>query len=145
MHPVSVEHHRGFFLSRVLSVLWSFPAVCFTLTLVTDITYWRTTNLIWAEASSWLLFAGMIVGVIASAIWLIAAIAHAIPRNWSLGCIGLVVLLLGLFNSLIHAGDGWTAIVPWGLVVSALTVILLLVGFLVPVRQPVHPRERRLA
>jgi uncharacterized membrane protein len=39
----------------------------------------------------------------------------------------VAVLLLALVNSLIHAGDGWTAVVPWGLVLSAVTVLVLIV------------------
>ena len=30
-------------------------------------------------------------------------------------------------NSLVHAGDGWTAIVPYGLALSAVNVILIFV------------------
>ncbi len=37
----------------------------------------------------------------------------------------VVVLGLAFLNSLVHAGDGWTAVVPYGLVLSALTVLLV--------------------
>jgi uncharacterized membrane protein len=43
----------------------------------------------------------------------------------------LIVVVLAFFNSLVHAGDGWTAVVPWGLALSALTVVaMLLTGWL---------------
>jgi len=37
----------------------------------------------------------------------------------------LVVIVLAFLNSLVHAGDGWTAVVPWGLVLSAATVVVM--------------------
>jgi uncharacterized membrane protein len=36
-------------------------------------------------------------------------------------------LVLAFFNNLVHANDGWTSVVPWGLTLSALTVALMLV------------------
>ncbi len=42
-----------------------------------------------------------------------------------------VVLILALFNNLVHSRDGWTGVVPTGLTLSALTFLLMLVtGFL---------------
>ena len=38
----------------------------------------------------------------------------------------IVVLALALLNSLVHAGDGWTAVVPWGLALSAVTVVVMM-------------------
>jgi uncharacterized membrane protein len=38
----------------------------------------------------------------------------------------VVVLLLGLTNALVHAGDGWTAVVPYGLALSAATVVVMI-------------------
>ena len=38
----------------------------------------------------------------------------------------LAVLLLALLNSFIHAGDGWTAIVPYGLITSAVTLLAMI-------------------
>ena len=36
------------------------------------------------------------------------------------------VLILAFLNNLVHAADGWTAVVPYGLVLSGLTVLLML-------------------
>jgi len=38
----------------------------------------------------------------------------------------VVVLVLALFNSFVHSRDAWTSVVPSGLILSALTVIVLL-------------------
>jgi uncharacterized membrane protein len=37
------------------------------------------------------------------------------------------VLILAFFNNLVHTADGWTAVMPWGLTLSALTVLVMLV------------------
>jgi uncharacterized membrane protein len=104
----------------------SFPIVCFTLALLTDIAYWRTSFLMWHDFSSWLLFAGLVGGAIALIAGLIGLLlrSHILPWYYWLGV--LVVLALALLNSLIHAGDGWTAIVPGGLALSAVTVVVML-------------------
>ena len=36
------------------------------------------------------------------------------------------MLALASLNSLVHAGDGWTAVVPYGLILSAVTVIVVI-------------------
>jgi uncharacterized membrane protein len=37
-------------------------AACFFGTLVTDVAYWRTANVVWADFSDWLVTAGVIAG-----------------------------------------------------------------------------------
>jgi len=37
----------------------------------------------------------------------------------------LVVLIVALFNALIHSRDAWTSVVPQGLALSAITVVLM--------------------
>jgi uncharacterized membrane protein len=114
------------------SMLVQFPIVCFTLTLLTDIAYWRTANLMWQYFSSWLLFAGLIFGALAA----LAGIADFMFRStirarrpaWPHAIGSLIVLALALLNSLVHAGDGWAAIVPWGLMLSVVTVVIMLVS-----------------
>jgi uncharacterized membrane protein len=39
----------------------------------------------------------------------------------------LIVLVLAIANSFVHAGDGWTAVVPNGLILSAVTFLFVLV------------------
>jgi len=114
------------------SMLAQFPNVCFTLTLLTDIVYWRTSYLMWQEFSSWLLLAGLVSGALALLAGLIDFLFHsavrAPPPAWPHAAGGVVVLALAFLNSLVHAGDGWTAVVPWGLVLSVATVVVMLVS-----------------
>jgi uncharacterized membrane protein len=116
---------RAGFPLRILFVPFAF--VCFTLTLLTDIAYWQTSFLMWANFSAWLLFAGLVFGGIGLLAGLIDMLRRS-TRIWGPGwaaALGYVVMLaFALLNSFVHAGDGWTSIVPMGLVLSAITVIL---------------------
>ena len=38
----------------------------------------------------------------------------------------LIALVLATFNMLIHTRDAWTSVVPWGIVLSAVVVVILL-------------------
>jgi len=113
------------------SMLAQFPIVCFTLTLLTDIAYWRTSHLMWLEFSSWLLLAGLVFGALALVAGLIefffGPAMRTPPPAWPHAVGGVVVLALAFLNSLVHAGDGWTAVVPWGLTLSAVTVVVIIV------------------
>ena len=37
-----------------------------------------------------------------------------------------VVMVLATVNMFVHSGDGWTSVVPWGLVLSAVVVLIFL-------------------
>lgn len=106
------------------------PAVCFTLAILTDIAYWQTANLLWQNFSSWLLFAGLVGGgltavAVAADYFRIRRLYSSVNPYYPLGA--AFVWVTALVNSLIHAGDGWTAVVPWGLTLSILTFVLMLV------------------
>ncbi len=112
------------------SMLVQFPIVCFTLTLFTDIAYWRTANLMWQYFSAWLLFAGLVFGALAVLAGVVDFLFRSVRSSgaaWPHAIGSLIVLALAIVNSLIHARDGWTAVVPWGLALSAATVLIMLV------------------
>jgi uncharacterized membrane protein len=115
----------------VHAALVPFPIVCFTLTLLTDIAYWQTAHLMWQNFSAWLLLAGLVTGGLAALAGAVDLLFRSRVRRmgvaWAHGLGNLVVLLLAVVNSFVHAGDGWTAVVPWGLVLSALTVAVMIV------------------
>lgn len=114
--------------STIQSALVSFPIACFTLTLLTDLAYYATSNLMWQNFSSWLLLAGQIGGGLAVIGWIALQAVHRGKPKWSIVVLNLIVLVTASFNSLVHAGDGWTAIVPWGITLSAITVVLMLIS-----------------
>ena len=110
--------------------LGGFPTAFFTLTLMTDYEYMHTANLMWQYFSIWLIVAALITGGLA----VLAGIGDWVtgPRGrrgfgWHFG-LTIVALLLGLLNAFVHSRDGWTAVVPEGILLSLVVVILLYVG-----------------
>ena len=133
--------HRG---HRLSAIFVPFPFVCFTLAAATDVLFWRTSNVMWQNFSAWLLFAGALFGAVAIVTglfdWLRPSSRLLMPGL--LASIGFIVmLLLALVNSLVHAGDGWTAVVPNGLILSALTVAVMIVTLVLSARRPVVYRR----
>jgi uncharacterized membrane protein len=116
------------------AMLVPFPIVCFTGALLSDITYSNSPQVQWANFSQWLLAFGLIIGVIAAIFGLIDFLSagRERPRIGWIHLIGnAIVLLLALFNNLVHSRDGWTGVVPAGLTLSVLTVLIMIVtGFL---------------
>lgn len=115
------------------NVFAPFPLVCFTLALITDIAFWRTSNLMWQNFSSWLLLGGLVFGAIAILVGVLELVFRARVRvrgaGWAYAFGYLIILCLALINSLVHAGDGWTAVVPNGLILSVATVLLMFLTF----------------
>ncbi len=128
-HPPSTVAVAG---QPIHSMLVQFPVVCFTLALFTDLAYWQTANLMWQNFSSWLLFAGLVFGVLAGIAGVIDFFfrrsVRAYGSSWPHAIGSLIVLALAFVNSLVHAGDGWTAVVPWGLILSAATVVIMIIS-----------------
>jgi uncharacterized membrane protein len=127
-NPRSTVHIGGHPLHVMLVPI---PIVCFMGTLVTDIAYWRSNNLQWANFSDWLLSVGVVFAGLAA----LAGIAdflgdrriRALQPAWIHGLGNALVLILAIFNAFVHSRDGYTSVVPTGLILSALTVLILLV------------------
>lgn len=115
---------------RILRVLASFPIACFTCALLTDIAYVQTTNIMWADFSAWLLAVGMAGGVVAAIAGLVSLAAGRRGRGqrfpWPIVVGSLLVLVIALFNNLVHSRDAWTSVMPAGLALSAATVLAML-------------------
>jgi uncharacterized membrane protein len=107
------------------------PIICFVGTLVTDIVYWQTAAMLWADMSDWLLLVGLIVSVIAVPAGLIDFFGDPRIRElraaWVHAIGNVTVVILAIFNCLIHTRDAYTSVVPSGLILSALIVVILLV------------------
>lgn len=105
--------------------------VCFVGTLITDLIYWQTAAMPWADISAWLLVAGLITSIFAASAGLIDFLGDRrirMLRSAWIHVIGnVVVLILSIFNACIHARDAYTSVVPSGLILSALVVLILLV------------------
>jgi uncharacterized membrane protein len=116
---------RGRPLHRVLV---SFSAAYFVGAFVTDLVYWQMPDVVWERFSIWLITAGLIVAglaIIAYAIDL--ATSRQIDRPAWPRVVGYTLaVVLSLLNALVHSRDGYTAVVPSGLMLSGLVVVVLL-------------------
>jgi uncharacterized membrane protein len=106
------------------------PIACFVGALLTDIAYWATAQMMWADFSAWLLAAGLLIGLIVVILALIAIFSHAPLRRsrlaWIHGVGYLVALILSLLNMFIHSRDAWTSVVPTGITLSILAVLIFI-------------------
>lgn len=127
---------RSGFPIRTLFV--PFPFVCFTLALISDIAYWQTSFLMWHNFSAWLLFAGLVfgaIGLIAGAIDMLRRSTRIWGPGWGAAIFYILMLAFAILNSFVHAGDGWTSIVPYGLALSAITVVLGILAVMLAARR----------
>ena len=119
--PISVARHP------IYAVLLPVPIVCFFGALLTDIAYQGSGgNLIWVNFSSWLIAAGLLFGALAGLVLLIEAIR--LRGGWLQFGLLLAAWIVELVNSFVHARDGWTAVVPLGLILSVVAVVLVLIA-----------------
>lgn len=114
-------------MSPVHTTLLAFPIACFTLTVLTDIAYWQTLNLLWLHFSEWLLLAGLVFGGLELLARLAALLFRKRRPSWLAVFGGIAVMLLAIVNSFVHTADGWTAVVPYGLALSVLTVLAMMI------------------
>jgi uncharacterized membrane protein len=115
----------------ILRILAAFPIAGFCGALVTDIAYAATADMIWADFSAWLLAAALVAGVVAALAGLVDVIVSRrislLWTAWPLVIGGLLALVLGLADNLVHSRDAWTSVVPAGLALSAATVLVTLI------------------
>jgi uncharacterized membrane protein len=106
------------------------PIVCFVGALLTDLAYANSEgNLQYLNFSSWLLTAGLIFCVVAGLLMIIdLARLPQLRTRFGWGAFGLLVIaaIVELINALVHARDGWTAVVPAGLALSVIGSVLIM-------------------
>jgi uncharacterized membrane protein len=111
-------------------MLVPFPIVCFVGVLVTDVVYWRSAQMMWADFSAWLLAIGLLMGGLAAVAGVIDFLGNRLIRAqapaWPHMIGNIVVLLLALLNAFVHTRDAWTSVVPLGLTLSLITVLIML-------------------
>jgi uncharacterized membrane protein len=110
-------------------MLVSFSAAYFSGALVTDLAYWRVPDVLWERFSIWLITAGLIMAGLATVAYVIdLAGRRRIDRPAWPRVVGYALaVLLALINAFVHSRDGYTAIVPTGLMLSGLVIVVLLV------------------
>ena len=97
--------------------------------LVTDLFYWRTVSTQWETFSIWLITAGLLLAFLA-ALTLVTDLLTR--RGLELAPVKFTLFLsaavVGTINAFVHSRDGYTAVVPTGLLLSAITAALLLIA-----------------
>jgi len=109
-------------------ILVSFSAAYFAGALVTDLVYWQTPDVLWERFSIWLIAAGLIMAGLAAIAYVIdLAGGRQIDRpSWPRVVGYALAILLSLVNAFVHSRDGYTAVVPTGLMLSGIVIAVLL-------------------
>ena len=132
-YPLSVANPRStmrIFRQPIHPMLVPIPIGCFAGVLLTDLTYWWSADIMWANFSAWLVSVGVIFGYLAAAFGLIDFLSSRFIRAqspaWPHAIGNVVLLILATLNMFVHSRDAWTSVVPWGLTLSALVVLILM-------------------
>jgi uncharacterized membrane protein len=111
-------------------MLVPFPIACFFGAFMTDLVYWWTDAVQWETFSVWLLTAGMVLAGFAVIAGLIDFVGNrrirALRPAWFHVLGNAIALVLALINAFVHSRDGYTAVIPTGLILSTLVVLILM-------------------
>lgn len=120
----SAKGPRGRPIHEILAL---FSAAYFLGALATDLAYWQMLDVLWERFSIWLIAAGLVMAGLTTAAYAVELVnGKRIGRPAWPGVVGYVIaVLLALTNAFIHSRDGYTAVVPTGLMLSALVVVVL--------------------
>jgi uncharacterized membrane protein len=116
---------RGRPIHRMLA---SFSAAYFVGAFVTDLVYWQMPDVLWERFSIWLIVAGLVMAGLATVAYLISLVARGQlhTSSWPRVVGYALAVLLSVINAFVHSRDGYTAVVPTGLMLSGLVVVVLL-------------------
>jgi uncharacterized membrane protein len=105
------------------------PITCFIATFLSDLVYWKTAAMQWANISAWLLTVGLIVSVFVATAGIIDFFGdsriRALRAAWIHALGNITALILSVFNVFIHSRDAYTSVVPTGVTLSGIVVLIL--------------------
>jgi uncharacterized membrane protein len=114
---------------RFYPMLSPFPVAFFLGAFATDLVYWCTPDVMWETFSIWLITAGLILAGLSVVAGLLDLVGHrrnpGLKPAWLRVLATAVALLIALINAFVHSRDGYTAVVPTGLILSGVVVIVL--------------------
>lgn len=95
---------------------------------VTDWKYVNSSLFQWTNFSAWLITGGLVLALIAAIMLVVdLVLGNAGPIRWiDFGLLALAAIL-SIFNVLVHSRDAWTTVNPEGIILSAISAILLLI------------------
>jgi uncharacterized membrane protein len=110
----------------VHQMLAPFPVAYFMGAFVTDLVYWRMPDVMWERFSVWLITAGLVMAALVAITALIDLAFRGHRPVWVRALGYLLAVLLSILNVFVHSRDGYTAVVPTGLALSAVVFVILL-------------------
>ncbi len=112
------------------AILLAFPLPLFLGALFSDLAYWVSFHVQWANFAAWLITGGLVFGAFAVLWALVDLLRGGRARRKRLALYFAVLLAMwvtGFVNALVHAKDAWAAM-PDALYLSAITALLALVA-----------------
>lgn len=133
-HEHGVESTASVVGHPIHPMLIPFPIAFLSGALVTDLIFWWTGNLFWAQASFWLIAGGLLTGALAAVFGLIDFLTIGQVRQRAAGWIhffgNATALILAGINLWWRSGDPAATLLPGGLILSALIAgILTITGW----------------
>src|SRR5829696_2488285 len=111
-------------------MLIPFPIAFFVAVFLCDLVYWGNGNAGWVAAGIWLLGAGLVTAALAALAGLIDLVGDVRIRSsstsWLHAGTNVIVVLIELYNWYTRYSEGVGAVLPSGLILSAVVVGLLL-------------------
>ena len=116
----------------IYSALAAVPITCFAGAFITDLAYAYTAQMEWETFSIWLITAGLVMSGVTALAGLTEYIAdragRAVRPLWPHLIGNTLAVLLSLLNAFVHSRDGYTSVVPTGIMLSALVLVILAVS-----------------
>ena len=100
-----------------------FPTAFLTATFASDLAFWWRSDPFWAQVSFWLATCGFFAGVLAALLgfaeFLLVREVRARLAGWTHMLAAVMALALAGANAQLRLADPVAAVLPWGLVLSA--------------------------
>jgi uncharacterized membrane protein len=119
-------------LNPLRGILMAFPIALFSSAVISDIAYLKSAQMQWSNFSAWLIVGAQVFGGVAG-VWAIIdlALSWRTPARRA-AVIHVVALALawivGLINAFKHSQDAWSSVGAFGLTLSILSTVLVLVA-----------------
>jgi uncharacterized membrane protein len=112
------------------AMLVPFPIAFFVAAFVSDLAYWRSPDAMWETFSVWLITAGLVMAGFAALAGLIDFVSNRRIRTlrpaWPHVLGNVLAVALSVVNAFVHSRDGYTAVVPTGVILSGVVVLILM-------------------
>jgi len=107
-----------------------FPIAFLIGAFASDVAYWWTWDPFWARLSFWMVWPGFGFGILAALVgtldFLLVKEIRRFLTSWNHFLLGVMLVSLAGANAVLRLEDPVGAVTPWGLVLSALSVLALM-------------------